>query len=451
MRPLSLRLCLVVALVLIVIVAFFSTEGPALLLSQGTVQEQHNSAVLTALLADNAHWTDPAWQKELTAQLSVRNMAVVIRNAAGQAVYHAGVYNQNEPMFQEIVVTDGTGQIGTAFLYECTPLARVVQQWLLVGLIVLFLTLAGVVCFIVLTVLKPLSALAQAAHRVAQNDLDFHLPVTYVREVAKVCESFNIMREALRESLTRQAEVEQERRIFISAIAHDLRTPLFSLRGYLDGLGSGLAQTPAKAHKYLAVCQAKAATLERLISDLFAYTQLEYLEQVPRREALEINTLITHILESLEPQVKNRGVVLIPEAPAISCIVQVDAHLLTRVFENLLDNALRYTPAGGSISVRWYPEGNRLVFTVSDTGPGIMPADLPHLFTPLYRGDPSRNANTGSAGLGLTIAQRILRAHGGDLTAANAASGGAVFTGSFTYKEWNVKPAHARTMSVKYA
>jgi signal transduction histidine kinase len=80
-----------------------------------------------------------------------------------------------------------------------------------------------------------------------------------------------------------------------------------------------------------------------------------------------------------------------------------------------------------------------------------MPADLPHLFTPLYRGDPSRNANTGSAGLGLTIAQRILHAHGGDLTAANAASGGAVFTGSFTYKEWNVKPAHSRKMSVKYA
>jgi signal transduction histidine kinase len=251
-----------------------------------------------------------------------------------------------------------------------------------------------------------------------------------------------MMREALRESLTRQINIEQERRLFISAIAHDLRTPLFSLRGYLEGLATGLANTPEKIGKYINVCQAKAATLERLISDLFAYTQLEYLEQVPRREALEMGKLITHILESLEPQAKSRGVTLVPEPPPTPCIVQVDAHLVTRVFENLLDNALRYTPSGGSIRVQWRPEGNQLVFSVTDTGPGIAAADLPYLFTPLYRGDPSRNSNTGGAGLGLAIAQRILHAHGGNLIAANAIGGGAVFTGSLAFSEGDAIHAH---------
>jgi signal transduction histidine kinase len=436
----SLRFCLIVALGLIVIVAFFSTEGPAFILSQGTAQAEHNSAIVSKMLTNSTSWADPAWQQSTSHTLSALNMAVVIQAANGHILYHSGTYDQREQPFQEIVVRNGTQQIGTAFIYECTPIVRLAEQWLLIGLVVLLLTLATVVSFIVWAMLQPLAVLSQAAHLVAQKNLDFQLPTARVREVAEVFQSFTMMSKALRDSLTRQVEVEQERRLFISAIAHDLRTPLFSLRGYLEGLATGLANTPQKAHKYIEVCQAKAATLERLISDLFAYTQLEYLEQIPRWESLEISKLISHILESLEPQAKSRGITLVAEPSSAPSIVQVDAYLLTRVFENLLDNALRYTPNSGSISVGWHPEGNKIIFTVTDTGPGIAPADLPHLFTPLYRGDPSRNAHTGGAGLGLTIAQRILHAHGGDLTATNAPDGGAVFTGSFTYQEihdWN--------------
>jgi signal transduction histidine kinase len=451
MKQLSLRICLLVALWLIVIVAFFSTEWPSLILSRGTAQAEHNSTFVTALLSNSTRWTDPTWQRTASHELANMNMAVVIRDTTGHTVYYTGTYNHNTPVFQEIVVTNGTRQIGTAFIYECTPTAQLTQQWLLIGLVVLLLTLACVVCFIVLTILKPLSALSQAAHLIAQNDLDFHLPAAHVREVAEVIQSFNMMSEALRASLARQEEVEQERRLFISAIAHDLRTPLFSLRGYLEGLATGLANTPQKASKYIGVCQAKAATLERLVSDLFAYTQLEYLEQVPRREALEIGTLIANILECLEPQARSRNVALVIDPPSAPCMVQADVHLLTRVFENLLDNALRYTPAGGSIRINWHPERNHLVFTVTDTGPGVAKHDLPHLFTPLYRGDHSRNTQTGGAGLGLTIAHRILHAHGGDLTAANAVEGGAVFTGSLAYTayqaiEWSPVQTHEKRM-----
>ena len=98
---------------------------------------------------------------------------------------------------------------------------------------------------------------------------------------------------------------------------------------------------------------------------------------------------------------------------------------------NLLDNALRYTPDGGAIHLTRRKDHDRLTFTVSDSGPGIDPRDLPHLFTPLYRGETSRSRETGGAGLGLTIARRILQAHVGDVTAANRAEGGAGFAGSF--------------------
>jgi signal transduction histidine kinase len=98
-----------------------------------------------------------------------------------------------------------------------------------------------------------------------------------------------------------------------------------------------------------------------------------------------------------------------------------------RAVENLVDNALRHTPVGGEIRVSWGAEGTQLVVWVADTGPGITAQDLPHLFTPLYRGESSRNRQAGGTGLGLAIARRILQAHGGDLTAANRTTGGAVF------------------------
>jgi signal transduction histidine kinase len=101
---------------------------------------------------------------------------------------------------------------------------------------------------------------------------------------------------------------------------------------------------------------------------------------------------------------------------------------LARAIDNLLDNAIRHTPAGGRIEIDCRRDGQRVLFTVTDTGPGIAQHDLPHLFTPLYRAETSRNRQTGGAGLGLTIARRILQAHGGDLTAANNAGTGAVFT-----------------------
>lgn len=452
MKNLSIRLCLASALALLVIIAVLSSVGTALILTRGTESAEQRSDAVRVLLVDSTRWTDHSWQQATNAKLATLFMTVVIRNATGRIIYKSGTYDDLGPAFQEVMVTNGTRQVGTASIYECTSTVFHTLQMVFIGLIVLLLTLIGVVCFVAWTILKPLSTLSQAAHQVAHNELHFRFPVSRVREVSEVFHSFTVMSEALRVSLERQADLEQERRLFISAIAHDLRTPLFSLRGYLEGLATGVARTPEKAMRYIEVCQSKAATLEHLISDLFAYTQLEYLQQVPRQEPLEIGALITHMIESLEPQAQGKGVHLVQDVSTVPCIVHADAHLLTRVFENLLDNALRYTPEGGSIRMGWHAEQDRLVFTVTDTGPGIAPDDLPHLFTPLYRGDPSRNQHTGGSGLGLTIAQRILHAHGGDLTAKNAVHGGAIFTGSLAYtREPEINDAGTIFLQMEYA
>jgi signal transduction histidine kinase len=252
-----------------------------------------------------------------------------------------------------------------------------------------------------------------------------------VREVEDTAAAFHAMGAALRSSLTRQAALEQERRFFISAIAHDLRTPLFALRGYLSGLEKGLADTPQKAAHYISICQEKADALERLIADLFAYSRLEYLEQLPQRAPLDFNQLAAKSIDTIRWQADERHISISVKGPANSSQVLGDPAFLTRALGNLLDNALRYTPDGGEIELSWSQENQLLKFSVADSGPGIDDHDLPHLFDPLYRAETSRSRQSGGAGLGLTIARRILQAHGGDLVAVNRAGGGARFIGSF--------------------
>jgi signal transduction histidine kinase len=412
-----------------------------LVLWQGPPGSISNEAEAT-LRADVTRWGDPTWQATTGAALAANGVQFVLVDGAGRELfrsvadpYATGEHARRGLVIRRVIVSGADGRpLGTAYIYVPQQLRDV---WFLplAGIAALALVLAAVGWFIDRTVNRPLAATAEAARRVAEGDLDVHLPTSPVREVAEVNEAFVGMSAALRAALAHEANLEQQRRLFIGAVAHDLRTPLFALRGYLDGLGQGLANTPEKSARYIASAQEKASSLERLIADLFEYTRLEYLDQTPRRDPIDLGALLRRLVEGVQPQAETKGVALALAGPgeddaAAGGAVEGDAYQLTRAVENLLDNALRHTPAGGRIEVGWRLEEARAVFTVRDTGPGIAPQDLPHIFTPLYRGENSRNRRTGGAGLGLTTARRIMLAHGGDLAAANAPGSGAIFTGS---------------------
>ncbi|MGZ3600479.1 MAG: sensor histidine kinase [Ktedonobacterales bacterium] len=281
-------------------------------------------------------------------------------------------------------------------------------------------------------VVRPLAAMSAASRRIAVDGLaevNLSLPPSPVREVAEAAAAFGAMGDGLRESLGRQAELEQERRFFVGAIAHDLRTPLFSLRGYLEGLEKGIASSPEKSARYVAVCQQKADELEHLITDLFAYSQLDYMERPQACEVVDLVQLLRDAVDGVRPQAEEKGIALAVETPAESCEALAAPHLLARAIGNLLENALRHTPAGGQVAMSLREEGTDWIFTVVDTGPGIAAHDLPRIFDPLYRGEASRSRQTGGVGLGLAIARRAFQAHSGELTAANGVTGGAIFTG----------------------
>lgn len=388
--------------------------------------------------AGAARWSDPAWQVATRAKLKPQGVDFVLFEN-GREVYRsaadplAGADATHQRMVQRLVVP-GSKPRRVAIIYSNSPWWSGTGGgfWLLpvVGLASLLLTLGTIGWYLGRTVVTPLAATSGAARQIAAGDLDIRLPTSRFREVADLGSAFGAMSAELRASLQHQAEIEEERRLFVGAIAHDLRTPLFSLRGYLEGLEQGLATTPQKRAQYIQVLREKADVLERLIADLFAYTRAEYLEQTLQRKPIELAVLLRKTADGLRRQAEAKGVTLEVDGPKGQHILDGDEHLLGRAVENLLDNALRHTPAGGRIEVGWRADGDRATFTVADTGPGIAPRDLPHLFEPMYRGDPSRSRQTGGAGLGLAIARRILRAHGGDLVATNRPGGGAAFTGS---------------------
>ncbi|MDB5077331.1 MAG: histidine kinase [Chloroflexi bacterium] len=452
-------------------IAIFHVGGQAGWQSAGQVGDAQLASVRRIIGTDAAQWRQAGWQRRAGAALGAIGVEVALvsgkpghlafatpgarqfldtgilaatARSAGSAAVPVGSQatvssSTRLPLFGRMTIVDPAQPagahppIGTAFLWF-TRTSSVdgpwVVLWPLAGVLTFSLALAFVAWLMRRSVLRPLAAMSEAAESIAGGDLDLHFPPSAVREIAEVTAALEGMSGALKDSLVRQSALEEDRRLFIGAIAHDLRTPLFTLRAYLQGLQKGIAATPEKVREYVDECAAKADALERLISDLFAFTRLEYLEQEPERAPLELGALLRQTVEGARPLAAAKDITLALDGPSEPCPLLGDRHLLARVIENLLDNAVRHTPSWGEIRVLWGRTGDTLSFAVADSGPGIAMRDLPHLFTPLFRGEASRNRQTGGAGLGLAIAHRILGAHGGELSAANGPAGGAVFTGT---------------------
>ncbi len=446
-RTLPIRRWLILALLIAFILPVWATGFTAAMFVFGDADDDVTAA--KRIRQGAASWTDPAWQATITNELAADDINIVLYEN-GLEIYRSTPdpladavastsqrdrrpwWNDQGGLVVERIVIPGSDPEQVADIYSPPDTERVNRFWRIpfAAIVTLLLTLTAIGWLVGKTINAPLAATGRAAHQVAEGDLDISLPSSRVREVAEVNRAFESMSHALRTSLDEQAELEQERRLFIGAIAHDLRTPLFALRGYLEGLESGIAETPEQQSRYVRVAREKADALERLITDLFDFSRLEYLEQAPARDPLDLMTLLQNLASDAQPQASTKGVTVVVEASGEKCDLRGDLHLLTRAVENLLDNALRFTPTGGQVRIGCRNTDENVVFSIADTGPGIPHADLPHLFAPLYRGETSRNRRTGGAGLGLTIARRIIVAHGGNLTAANRPEGGAIFTGS---------------------
>lgn len=286
--------------------------------------------------------------------------------------------------------------------------------------------LVGVLVWTGRAVLRPLRALEAATRAVAEGDLDFALPRSRVQELDALGQAFAAMRDRLQAALERQAALQEERRQLIAAIGHDLRTPLSSVRAFAEGLRDGLAREPAKAAHYADVILRKTAEVERLVEDLFQFSRLELPETRAALREVDLAAFLKATLGAFGAQAEQKGVVLAAEGPDLTA--RLDPALLGRALDNLIANALRHTPPGGQIRLTWGRHGGEVCIAVADTGEGIPPEELPHLFTPMHRPDRSRSRRSGGAGLGLAIAARIAALHGGRITCESRVGEGTTFT-----------------------
>jgi signal transduction histidine kinase len=286
------------------------------------------------------------------------------------------------------------------------------------GLVALAAALVAVVVLLRRWVLRPLARLAADAERIAGGELAVAPLNTRAREVADVGDALLGMAGGLRDALAGSAAAERERRFMITAIAHDLRTPLFTLRGSLEALEHGVGDG-----RYLSRAQDKAGHLDRLVSDLFTFSRLEYAPEAIAFDEVDVGHLAQRAAEGVEAAAAARGCMVQVGDVTPGLVVRGDADALLRVLTNLLDNAIRHSRGRVVVSGRCVNGTVRV--EVADNGPGFDPGDLPHVFEPLFRSDRARPSATGGAGLGLAIARRLARAQGGDVEAANDPGGGA--------------------------
>ena len=278
------------------------------------------------------------------------------------------------------------------------------------------------------TLTERILSLKSAAEKIAAGNLETRVPVTGRDELSALAVSFNQMAEQLQSADQKQRELEKMRRDLVAWASHDLQTPLTSVRAILEALADGVVDEPDTVKRYLNTAQRDVLSLSALIDDLFQMSQLDAGGFPLNRAPSSLGDLVSDTLESFSELAYRESVKLDGQIEPGVDPVNMDTQAIGRVLNNLIGNALRHTPPGGLIEVRARRRGQAVEVSVRDTGEGIRAEDLPHVFERFYRGEKSRNRDTGGAGLGLAITRGIVRAHGGDIGVESEAGKGTKFT-----------------------
>lgn len=273
-----------------------------------------------------------------------------------------------------------------------------------------------------------ISALQEAARAIATGRFNTRIRIPGRDEVTELAESFNMMAAQLEQAAAKQQKLEQMRRDLIAWVGHDLRTPLTSVRAIVEALADDMVDDPATAARYLRTAKRDIHALSLLIDNLFEMAQIDAGGLKLDRQPNSLNDLVSDTLESFRALAAEKGIALQGHVTPDVDPVRMDARLIGRVLTNLVSNAIRHTPTGGTVQVYARSVNGGVEVSVRDTGEGIRTEDLPHVFEQFYRGEKSRSRATGGAGLGLAIAQSFVQAHKGDIRVESKVGEGTRFT-----------------------
>lgn len=274
-------------------------------------------------------------------------------------------------------------------------------------------------------ILKPLNELTVAAGYIANGDLDHEIIVKTDDELGNLCTEFDKMRQRLKYTLEKQARYEYSRKQLIASISHDLKTPLTSIKGYIEGLQDGIAPDQETHDRYLDIIHTKSVQLNRLIDDLFTFSKLELNEFQIDLEYLNASQLMHRATQHYSVEYQDAPFQVIVETPFENGMLRVDEKRIMQVIDNLVDNATKFTNTYIRISSSLHE--HYYCIHVVDDGVGISASDLPYIFDHFYKVDKSRNTLRKGTGLGLAICKQLIESHGGHISVDSTVDQGTHF------------------------
>jgi signal transduction histidine kinase len=237
--------------------------------------------------------------------------------------------------------------------------------------------------------------------------------------MGKLAENINIMSAKLKSSMEEERQAVQAKQELITNVSHDLRTPLTSIKGYLQYIHENRYKDEVELMYYADIAYQKTLRLERMVNDLFEYTRVAYGQTKLKLVPIDLRELLGQLSAELRLMAEEAGMELAMDGPEERVMIKADGDKLVRVFENLISNAVRYGRDGRRVDIRLRQSGEMAEVRVINYGEPIPRKDLPYIFDRFHRVDKSRSADTGGTGLGLAIARNIVELHQGTITAAS--------------------------------
>jgi len=356
---------------------------------------------------------------EIRLMAGFLSITTVISGLAGFAAYRLGWMNRSPTIRMGLLGGYALASLLTFInVWLTAKLMFVSQHDLLLGTVLLLFAggMAMALGYIFANALTDgIILLDWAARQIAEGDLNVRLPIEGRDELSALALTFNQMAAQLQTAAEKQKQLEALRRDLIAWVGHDLQTPLTSITAFIEALNDGIVEDPQTIQRYLKTARKDIQALSLLIDDLFQMAQVDAGGLILSREYITLSDLISDTLESFSELASRQDVTLQGSAAPGIGLVWLDPQRISRVLNNLIDNAIRHTPAGGIVTIQAVKEKNDVLVEVIDTGEGIQAEHLPYIFDRFYRGEKSRSRTTGGSGLGLAIVKGIVESHGGKI------------------------------------
>lgn len=322
------------------------------------------------------------------------------------------IYSDSKDVLGYVVVTAPFTEIKALM----TRVAKLYLLSAIIPIVAMFFALYG----ITYRMTKPLKLMSDAAKAMSKGDFSKRIPVTSDDEIGELAVSFNQMTNSL-------SRLEEMRKGFVADISHEFKTPLTTIGGFIDGITDGTIE-PEKQGYYLNIVSGEVKRLTRMVQSMLSLARIESSDFVLKYETFDFKELLIGILLNQEQRIENKGITVkgLEELPSVT--VNADKDLIHRVVYNLVDNAVKFTNANGTIKCEIKTDAKNLTFGIENTGVGIPNKELPYVFERFYKTDKSRSVNKESTGLGLYMVKTIIKSHGGTVKVASKENEFTLFT-----------------------